>query len=1150
MELEPFILTPSPHPTPRHAALLSLDGASRPFPNLVWRTSFSWILCIPTLLAFVTMSATSGNKPLARSRTEGVINTKRLGGPSSSRSDRSLGMSLGRDRLSTRLFTRVASTVGSLFGRMRRRSFGGDTDMVPAPPPDSFRNRGKSSPVHHDVASDAPFPLAKLSQRHRTLSVSELKSGRREDAAENDDAETPRPPHTAQTHRVGFLRCRICEKMVPNENVRQHTPLCVEHQKSLRRCKDIDNEMSKRSTHYMHRAGLTTQGNAVQRIVESVLQVDVDDPTATYLLKMYAEQLEKLIPQSSEISKHFLTDFQHLIKEKQAHIKIVVSKAFELDSLAMMGSMSPIATRHKQIFGAHAGTMAGSSSPPRKIVAPHASAGSSTFNNISPATATAGEGSSAPAPFMEVLGEDDLVPSFSRNGKADLRYRRAISFCNTDVAGLGRTKVETRKNMQQGLDAASRALLNRKPPPKVTIHDFNIIKPISKGAFGRVYLVSKKSNGDLFAAKVLSKVDMKRKNETKRVKKEKDIMSKLKPINPFVVKLIYSFQTTKSLFLLMEYQPGGDLHSLLTNLGALEENVVKVYVGEIVLALEFLHESGCVHRDLKPDNILISRAGHIKLTDFGLSEDGVQARRDKIKRAKASTLRVSTLLLPGDAAANADDADRPSFAYTGHHRRNKTFVSNLSPVEVAHTSTIMKTAGKVIGGGLKSTGLSLFGWLKRDHSKKAAPASEAENTSLRTSNLSFDLDVSFDEAREGPTLVRDRGNTELPPLLIMRRDATMNLVPPAHSGGDLPPHPRENGSENDCRGTPDYLAPELLLEEAHDHMVDFWALGVIVYELLYGVPPFNADTVEVIFANIKGRNFEWPSEEYISPVARDLIDHLLQVDPKKRHGAAETKAHDFFDGVDFDRLRQSDPPFIPVLENQFDTSYFDNRELEDLEELLLDEESGAAVVHADVEGAEDGATGDSPIDDEVFSVGIVRGDDGRRSKSLLPKTPTGGVGAKFITDDLQQREEDEGAMKFLDGLHRQNSNKQGAMEFETSDHARRDLSPWDKAEDFDDTSPAAFRLPDHLEYTDPFIERPAAMIGHRMTSEGSSQGGSPGEQSFSIDSNGLMRMPSDKSQDSGPDDAIRCVRAFSFQNLDELAAANLELLAQAEATSE
>ena len=87
---------------------------------------------------------------------------------------------------------------------------------------------------------------------------------------------------------------------------------------------------------------------------------------------------------------------------------------------------------------------------------------------------------------------------------------------------------------------------------KVTIHDFNIIKPISKGAFGRVYLVSKKNTGDLYAAKVLSKAEMKHKNETRRVRKERNIMTNLKLNNPFVVKLIYSFQTSKNLFLLME----------------------------------------------------------------------------------------------------------------------------------------------------------------------------------------------------------------------------------------------------------------------------------------------------------------------------------------------------------------------------------------------------------------------------------------------------------------------------------------------------------------------------------------------------------------------------------------------------------------------
>ena len=90
-------------------------------------------------------------------------------------------------------------------------------------------------------------------------------------------------------------------------------------------------------------------------------------------------------------------------------------------------------------------------------------------------------------------------------------------------------------------------------------------------------------------------------------------------VNPFCVKLCYSFRTTDAMFLVMEYMIGGDLASLLQVCGYFEEDSAVVYLAEIVQALEYLHLHGIVHRDLKPDNILVNHEGHIKLSDFGLS---------------------------------------------------------------------------------------------------------------------------------------------------------------------------------------------------------------------------------------------------------------------------------------------------------------------------------------------------------------------------------------------------------------------------------------------------------------------------------------------------------------------------------------------------
>ena len=186
------------------------------------------------------------------------------------------------------------------------------------------------------------------------------------------------------------------------------------------------------------------------------------------------------------------------------------------------------------------------------------------------------------------------------------------------------------------------------------------------------------------------------------------------------------------------------------------------------------------------------------------------------------------------------------------------------------------------------------------------------------------------------TLIKDASNANLPALLLMRREtsyaglSTMNGIRNSSMSFSM------SEDDEDHRGTPDYIAPELLLNKPHNHLVDFWSLGVIVYELLSGYPPFNAGTIEEIFNNIKQRRLIWPDEEFISPTARDLIDHLLQNDPTHRYGVKKTMAHPFFQGLDFKHLRKTDPPFIPVLEDAFDTSYFDNRELDDFQELLND----------------------------------------------------------------------------------------------------------------------------------------------------------------------------------------------------------------------
>ena len=112
--------------------------------------------------------------------------------------------------------------------------------------------------------------------------------------------------------------------------------------------------------------------------------------------------------------------------------------------------------------------------------------------------------------------------------------------------------------------------------------------------------------------------------------------------NDFVVKMYYSFQSEKNLYMVMEFLNGGDCFSLLREVTYFDEELARQFVAETVLALKYLHEIGVVHRDMKPDNMLISNQGHIKLTDFGLSRMGMLDRQEDKKEWQMRQLLMRT----------------------------------------------------------------------------------------------------------------------------------------------------------------------------------------------------------------------------------------------------------------------------------------------------------------------------------------------------------------------------------------------------------------------------------------------------------------------------------------------------------------------------
>ncbi|KAM5356159.1 hypothetical protein ACJ41O_002805 [Fusarium nematophilum] len=147
--------------------------------------------------------------------------------------------------------------------------------------------------------------------------------------------------------------------------------------------------------------------------------------------------------------------------------------------------------------------------------------------------------------------------------------------------------------------------------------NYNTIKIIGKGAFGEVKLVQKKGDGKVYAMKSLIKTEMFKKDQLAHVRSERDILAESD--SPWVVKLYTTFQDSYFLYMLMEFLPGGDLMTMLIKYEIFSEDITRFYIAEIVLAIEAVHKLGFIHRDIKPDNILLDRGGHVKLTDFGLS---------------------------------------------------------------------------------------------------------------------------------------------------------------------------------------------------------------------------------------------------------------------------------------------------------------------------------------------------------------------------------------------------------------------------------------------------------------------------------------------------------------------------------------------------
>ena len=339
---------------------------------------------------------------------------------------------------------------------------------------------------------------------------------------------------------------------------------------------------------------------------------------------------------------------------------------------------------------------------------------------------------------------------------------------------------------------------------------FEFIKLISKGNYGRVWLVRRKVVEDIYAMKIVNFAEKMSKNNLDLLRKENQIFTMIS--GDFVVKALFTFTYETYICFVMEYMYGGDLGSYLEKMTYFEEKDAKVYIAEIILAVEYLHQQNIIHRDLKPDNILLDAEGHIKLTDFGLSDIGFVYQRKKQENIKMT---------------------------------RENLMKKNPPTELCK----FKTSKNIF-----------------------------ENVKAETPKLTLRKSPSFKKPLRAVEKVPD-----LPK--IMSKD----------SG---------SGSRKvKIIGTPDYMAPEVLDGNGlQNPVIDWWSVGVMLFEFLIGIPPFNDDTKELVFENIKKHYIPWDKidEGIISDNAMDLINKLLIENPKQRlgaKGAKEIKEHKFFEGI-------------------------------------------------------------------------------------------------------------------------------------------------------------------------------------------------------------------------------------------------------------
>jgi len=359
---------------------------------------------------------------------------------------------------------------------------------------------------------------------------------------------------------------------------------------------------------------------------------------------------------------------------------------------------------------------------------------------------------------VTLVEKKDLKDETVTKPQARLMEREAILKRKRDL-GLKEEKSDEEDKKEIGGGGAEWLSGFKGTQGKVQIEDFELLKVIGRGAFGKVMLVKKKDDGKIYAMKIMKKRTIIARGQVDHTKAERKILQSLD--HPFLMALRYAFQSKEKLYLVLDYIRGGELFFHLKNNRRFNEEVARLWCGEVALAMGHLHGLGVIYRDLKPENILVDNTGHVVLTDFGLAKD-----------------------------VNPDE-------------KTNTF----------------------------------------------------------------------------------------------------------------------------C-GTPEYLAPEIVTGAGHDKAVDWWSLGILLYELTVGIPPFYSQNVNEMYNKIQHGVLRFPP--FLTDPCKQIIVALLNRDPKKRLGSEadieDIKEHAFFEDIDWDRMmaKEYTSGFVPKVKSEVDTANFED----------------------------------------------------------------------------------------------------------------------------------------------------------------------------------------------------------------------------------